>query len=278
MPELPEVETIKNELSPHVVGRTVTGVTLFWEKIVREPSVAEFRDRLIGRKITDLSRRGKYLLAHLNSHEWLILHMKMSGALTVSPESSESPRFTRAIIHLDNGTAIFFRDLRKFGMMRLVKDTHSVVGELGPEPLEADFTAKILAERLGKRSAPIKALLLDQKVIAGVGNLYADEALFLSRIYPLRQGASLSSGEIKRLHKAILEVLRAGIENKGASIQNYLRPDGTPGTAHTQFRVAHRGGEPCPVCGTTIKRIVVRSRGTYFCPKCQKASRALSVH
>ena len=185
MPELPEVETIKNELMPHIIGRTVTNVTLCWEGIVRQPTVTEFRSRLIGREITGVTRRGKYLLVSLNSHEWLIIHLKMSGALLVRPDSSEPPRFTRAIIHLDNSTRVFFRDPRKFGLMRLVREVASIVGKLGPEPLEPGFTSPLLSQRLNKRSAPLKALLCDQKVIAGIGNMYADETLFLASQQPL---------------------------------------------------------------------------------------------
>ena len=270
MPELPEVETVKNEIAPHFVGRTVKDVNLLWEGIVRRPTAAEFRSRLTGRKITGLARRGKYLLASLDNHEWLIFHLKMSGSLLVSPASSEPPRFTRAVLHLDDGTSIFFRDPRKFGRMWLVKDKESVVGELGPEPLELGFTPTLLAHLLNKRKAPLKAVLCDQKVIAGIGNLYADEALFLSKIHPLRAGGSLTPAELKRLHRAILEVLRKGIKNKGASIENYVRPDGTPGGAHLEFLVPRKAGAPCCRCGTPIERITVRGRGTYFCPKCQK--------
>ncbi|MFH1031446.1 MAG: bifunctional DNA-formamidopyrimidine glycosylase/DNA-(apurinic or apyrimidinic site) lyase [Chloroflexota bacterium] len=270
MPELPEVETIKNELSPYILGRTVTGVDLPWEGIVRQPSASEFRSRLIGQKITKISRRGKYLILNLSSSEFLIIHLKMSGALLFGNEASEPPKYTRATFRLDDGTIIFFRDPRKFGVLRLVEDKNSIVGELGPEPLEANFTHEVLAQRLHKRTAPIKALLSDQKVIAGVGNMYADEALFASKIHPLRAGGSLTKDEIKRLHQAIIEVLKSGIGNKGASIENYIRPDGTLGTAHTQFKVAHRRGETCPRCGTPLERIAVRHRGTYFCPKCQR--------
>lgn len=269
MPELPEVETVKNELKPHIIGRSIRGVALLWEGIVREPASTEFRYRLTGREITGLTRRGKYLLASLNSREWLIIHLKMSGALIIRPDSFELPRFTRAVIHLDNGTSIYFRDPRKFGRMWLVKDIDSVVGELGPEPLEPDFTPQLLAQRLHKRTAPLKAILCDQKVIAGIGNLYADEALFLARIHPLKTGGSLSPGEIKCLHHAIRQVLRTGIKNKGASIENYIRPDGTLGSAHLEFKVPRQAGEPCTRCGTPVERITVRNRGTYFCPKCQ---------
>jgi formamidopyrimidine-DNA glycosylase len=271
MPELPEVETIKTELSPYVIGRSITDVTLLWEGIVRQPSVAEFRSRITGQKIVGLARRGKYLLVNLNRGDLLIIHLKMTGALLVGRDSQEPPRFTRAIIHLDGGTSIFFRDPRKFGLMRLVKNGDSVVGKLGPEPLESEFTPEVLQKLLARRQAPIKALLCDQNFIAGIGNMYADEALFAARIHPMRIGASLSREETKRLHRAICQVLKAGIGHKGASVQNYYRPDGTMGTAHFEFKVAHRGGEPCPKCGTSIERITVRGRGTYFCPKCQPA-------
>ncbi len=268
MPELPEVETIKNELSPHIVGHRLTGVTLFWEKIVRQPSVEEFRSRLTGQRITGIKRRGKYLILSLDSGDSLIIHLKMSGSLLLKTASAELNKFIRAILHLD-GKTLYFRDPRKFGVMWLVENENDVVGKLGPEPLEAGFTPQVLAQILANRSAPIKALLCDQTLVAGIGNMYADEALFAARIHPLRPGGSLSPGEIDRLHRAIKEVLRAAIGNKGASIVNYYRPGGEVGTAHFQFQVAHQRGKNCPICGTPLKRITVRNRGTYFCPKCQ---------
>ncbi len=269
MPELPEVETVKNELLPHVIGRRIMGITLFWEGIVREPSVEEFRSRLIGQEITGITRHGKYLFFSLSSDDLLLIHLKMTGSLIIGRHSSEPPRHTRAIIHLDKDTDIFFRDPRKFGLMRLVRDKKNIINKLGPEPLEADFTTRVLAQLLSRRKAPLKALLLDQSIIAGIGNMYTDEALFQAKIHPLRPGESLSQEEIKRLHSAIQKVLRAAIGNKGASVANYLRPDGTPGTAHFEFKVAHGTGKHCANCGTQIKRIVVRNRGTYICPKCQ---------
>jgi len=273
MPELPEVETIKNELLPHITGRRITGVTLFWEGIVRQPSVEEFHSRITGQKITGITRRGKYLIIGLSSGDLLIIHLKMTGSLLVSQDSSEPPKYTRAVIHLDKNTDIFFRDPRKFGMMQLVKDKNSIVAKLGPEPLEADFTPQVLAQRLTKRTAPIKALLYDQGFIAGIGNMYADEALFAARVHPLRPGESLSQEEVARLHGAIRQVLRSAIGYKGASVDTYFRPDGTPGTAQFEFKVAHCGGKSCPNCGTPIERIVVRNRGSYFCPKCQAINR-----
>ena len=269
MPELPEVETIKNELTPHIVGRKIIGVTLFWDGIVKQPSVTDFRSHLIGQKITGLDRRGKYLIIGLTSDDLLVIHLKMSGSLLISRDSSAPPKYTRATIHLNKGSNIFFRDPRKFGAMWLVRDSSSVTKKLGPEPLEADFTPQVLAQRLRNRKAPIKALLCDQSVIAGIGNMYADEALFAAGIHPLRTGGSLSSDEIERLYHAIQQILRAAIGNKGASIKNYYRPSGKTGTAHFEFKVAHGRGKNCPICGSPIQRIPVRNRGTYFCPKCQ---------
>ncbi len=270
MPELPEVETVKNELLPYVVGRHITGVSLIWEGIVRQPSAGEFCSRIIGQEIIGIARRGKYLIVSLSDGDLLIIHLKMTGSLLIGQGSSELPKYTRAIIRLDKDTNIFFRDPRKFGLMRLVKDENSIINKLGPEPLEADFTPQVLAQRLAKRMASIKALLCDQGFIAGIGNMYADEALFAAKIHPLRSGESLSQEEVERLHSAIQRILWSAIGNKGASVDTYFRPDGTKGTAHFEFKVAHGlGGKTCPNCGTPIERIVVRNRGTYFCPECQ---------
>ncbi|MBA7616431.1 Formamidopyrimidine-DNA glycosylase [subsurface metagenome] len=266
MPELPEVETIKNELLPHILGREVTAVTLLWEGIVRQSSVEEFCSRVIGQRITGLTRHGKYLLFSLSSGEILVMHMKMTGSLLLD---SSDDRFTRAVIHLGDGTKFYFRDPRKFGAMWLTGDENTVVDRLGPEPLEDGFTPEVLAQRLHNRVAPIKAVLIDQSFLAGIGNMYADEALFAAGIHPLRQGGSLTQDEIERLHSAIKQVLWAAIGNKGASVRNYFRPSGEPGTAHYEFSVAHGRGKKCPNCGTPIRRITVRNRGTYFCPNCQ---------
>jgi len=269
MPELPEVETIKNELLPHIVGQQVTDVILFWEGMVRQPSVEQFCSRLIGQGITGATRRGKYLIFGLTSNEVLIIHLKMTGSLLLKPASAEPDKFVRATLYLNKGTALHFRDPRKLGVMWLVEDKNAIVGKLGPEPLAADFTPQLLAQLLNTRSAPIKALLCDQTFIAGIGNMYADEALFAAKIHPLRSGRSLLSEEIKRLHRSIQQVLQAAIGNKGASVDSYFRPDGTLGTAHFEFQVAHQGGKPCPVCGTPIARIPIRNRGSYFCLRCQ---------
>jgi formamidopyrimidine-DNA glycosylase len=270
MPELPEVETIKNEISDKIIGRHIKEVILLWEGIVRTPSPGAFVAGLTGRKIRDLNRRGKYLLVGLDHADTLIVHLKMTGSLLLQDSQAKPPLYTRAVLHLDDGNSIFFRDPRKFGRMWLVEDIEPVVGNLGPEALGKELSPQKFTEIITRRQAPIKALLCDQTVLAGVGNLYADEADFLAGIYPERPGNSLTAAECRRLFNAIHEVLLAGIKNKGASIVNYYRPDGSKGTAHREFRVARRKGLPCLVCGTPIERMVVRGRGTYFCPKCQK--------
>jgi formamidopyrimidine-DNA glycosylase len=268
VPELPEVETIRNELSPHVIGRRFTDVTVYDAKLVRQPSVEESRQKLIGKKINSLERRGKYLIFHLSGSMVMIIHLKMSGALLLNPEQTN--RHTRVIFHLDNGSQLIFTDRRRLGALWLVENERTIIGKLGPEPLTPEFTAELLAKRLQKHQAPIKAVLLDQAFIAGIGNMYADEALLAARIHPLQKANSLSPQEIRNLHKAIVDVLRSAINSKGASIDTYKRPDGQLGTAHSNFSVAHRGGKPCPICSTPIQRLAIRNRGSYFCPNCQK--------
>lgn len=269
MPELPEVETVRSELAPHVIGRKITGVTFLWDGIVKKIAVDEFIRGVSGQQVTALERRGKYLFFSLSNGKYMLVHLKMTGSLLVQKSGEELPRFTRAVIHLDNGTDIVFRDPRKFGVLRLVDDPGSVVGKLGPEPLKEDFTLDVLKKRLKNRKAPMKALLCDQNVIAGIGSMYADEVMFDTGIYPVRLPESLTEEETAHLHEAIRRILLAAIENKGASVNTYYRPDGSRGTAHFEFNVAHRGGQPCNVCGTPVERMVVRGRGTYYCSKCQ---------
>ncbi len=267
MPELPEVETIRNELLPYVLGCTITGVDLFWERIVRKPSLEEFRSRIVGQRIDGISRRGKYLFFNLGGGGVLVMHMKMTGSLLVDPSDT---RFTRAILYLDNGAALHFWDPRKFGVMWLDSNDSAVSAKLGPEPLDDGFTPEVLADIFRNRTAPVKPVILDQSVIAGIGNMYADEALFDAQIHPSRPAGGISRNEVERLFDSIRKVLRRGLDSKGASIRNYIRPNGTPGTAHDEFAVAHGVGKNCPRCGTPIKRIVLRGRGTYFCPRCQR--------
>ena len=267
MPELPEVETIRNELSPEIVGRRFTRVTVYDAKPVRQPSVEGFCRGLEGQGIDSLERRGKYLVFRLSSGGALIIHLKMTGVLLLNPERTD--RYTRVVFQFDNGSQLIFSDRRRLGSLWLVDDEKAIIGKLGPEPLAPEFTSETLAERLQKHRAPIKAVLLDQAFIAGIGNMYADEALFAARIHPQRRANSLSLQETQGLYQAIHDVLSSAIGRKGASVDTYTRPDGGLGTAHFSFRVAHRSGRPCTDCGTPIQRVTIRNRGSYFCPSCQ---------
>ncbi|MCX6005460.1 MAG: DNA-formamidopyrimidine glycosylase [Chloroflexi bacterium] len=267
MPELPEVETIKNELEPYLTGRTFTVVKIHDTRPVQKLSIKDFSSGLIGQKILGLSRRGKYILIHLSNGKTLVVHLRMTGSLLWNPCDDEP--FTRAEFFFNNKGRLVFTDIRRFGTLSLVKETGEIVGKLGIDPLSPDFTAQALKKLLSARKAPVKAVLLEQKLIAGIGNMYADEALFAARIHPSKPAQSLSAVEVKALHKAMRDVLRKAIRNKGASVRNYRCPNGQAGRAHAEFAAAHRGGEPCPRCGTLIARIVVRQRGTYYCPACQ---------
>jgi len=267
MPELPEVETIKTELSPWVLGQRFTHVTIFDSDLLLETPVEEFRYKLIGQTIQSLERRGKYLIFNLASNQALIMHFRMTGTLLLNPKGID--RYARAAFHLSNDNQFVFIDRRRLGVMWLAGDADAIVGKLGPEPLSESFTPGILAQRLSQHHIPVKAALVDQSVIAGIGNMYADEALFAAGIHPLKKANTLVAEEVQTLCHCIREILSSAIGNKGASVDTYVRPEGQLGTAQFDFKVAHRGGEPCPGCHTPIKRILVRNRGTYFCPNCQ---------
>ena len=268
MPELPEVETIKKALEPFLVGRTFSGVRISDTRPVQRLSLDEFCGGLAGRKITGLSRRGKYLIIGLSGGGNLIIHLRMTGALLWDP--SEEEPFTRLEFFFDGGGRLIYTDVRRFGAMYLTADPNEVVGKLGIEPLSRRFTPKALADMLKSRSLPVKSSLLNQEHIAGIGNMYADEALFVAKIHPQQRADSLTTAQIIRLHGAIKQVLKQGIKNRGASVRNYRGPDGSKGRAHEEFCVAHREGLPCPACGSPIKRIVVGQRGTCYCPRCQR--------
>jgi formamidopyrimidine-DNA glycosylase len=268
MPELPEVETIKNALAPFLVGCTFSDVRISDSRPIQRLSLDEFRGGLAGRNITGLSRRGKYLIIGLSGDGNLIIHLRMTGTLLWNPAAEEP--FTRLEFFFDDGSRLVYTDVRRFGTMYLTADPNEIVGKLGFEPLSRRFTADALAKILKSHDLPVKSALLNQQHIAGIGNMYADEALFAAKIHPQQPADSLATAQIIRLHRAIKQVLKQGIKNQGASVRNYRGPDGSKGRAHEEFCVAHREGLPCPACGSPIKRIVVGQRGTCYCPRCQR--------
>jgi len=275
MPELPEVETIVNGLRSHLVGRTIAGIVIRDTRPVQKVKPEEFCQRLIGLKIIRLSRRGKYIIFGLTQGEHLIAHLRMTGALLWNPTGPEP--FSRLEFVLDDGSNLVYTDVRRFGTFCLAANPADIVGGLGIEPLSSRFTRSALAGYMGSRSTPVKSALLNQQRIAGIGNMYADEALFHAGIHPLRPSNSLKPREIAALHRAIRSVLKKAVQNQGASIRNYRRPDGAAGRAHEEFAVAHRWGRPCPRCSTQVIRIVVGQRGTYLCPRCQPLPKTVAA-
>jgi formamidopyrimidine-DNA glycosylase len=269
MPELPEVENVARMLRPEVVGRRVVEAQVLWPRSVARPTPEAFCRDLVGREITSLGRRGKVLTLGLSDGWWLLVHLRMSGRLLLGRPEEPAPVHLRAVLRLDDGRDLRFVDPRKFGRLWLVQDPAEVLGSLGPEPLDPTFTVEAFQARLAGRRVRIKPLLLDQRFLAGVGNIYADEALFLAGIHPCRPAGSLTEGEVERLHGALQEVLAAAIANGGTTLSAYRRPDGSPGEHQALLRVFRRAGEPCPRCGTPVVRAVVGGRGTYFCPRCQ---------
>lgn len=274
MPELPEVETIAADLRGQLVGRRFVAAHVLWPRTLAAPDPDSLNARLAARAVVDIGRRGKYLLIHLDAGETLIIHLRMTGRLAVmsegSPETHEP--HVRARFDLADGQRLVFTDARKFGRIWLVRDVTEVVGKLGPEPLDWSFGPEQLGERLRVRRVAVKALLLDQTVIAGVGNIYADEALFLAGIHPLRPGASLTEDEIVRLHGTIRQVLAESIGERGTLLRDYRTPYGPDGAYRSHLRVYGQPGRPCPRCGAPIERIRVTQRSTHFCPHCQRPS------
>ncbi len=274
MPELPEVETIARELRPRLIGRRVEEVVVYWPRAIASPAPDRFQRALRGRRITNVARRAKYLLMPLDGGDVLLIHLRMTGSLRLRWGQHTAERHTRVALWLDDGWALHFDDPRKFGRLWLTPDPGAVLGDLGPEPLEPAFTPRGLADRLRHRRAPIKAVLLDQRCVAGLGNIYADEVLFVARIDPRRPAGELSESEIRRLHSAIREVLAEAIRAGGSTLRDYRAPVGGQGRFQDRWRVYHRAGQPCPRCGERLVCIRLAQRSTHFCPRCQGAADA----
>ncbi len=275
MPELPEVETIRLHLrrgsdeEPSLVGQRIEGVSLRWPRHIVEPAVSTFRKQIRGRTVQDVRRRGKFILIPLDGRT-LAIHLMMSGDLRIADSATPRGRFDHTVFNLESGWQLRFSDSRKFGRVYLLKDPGGLLGKLGPEPLSDDFDSAALDQILSEHRRALKPLLMDQTVIAGLGNIYADEALHRAKLHPLRQSDSLHSAEVRDLWEGIRAALQSGLDHNGASIDWVYRG----GDFQNYFRAYGRAGEPCPACGTEIVRTVVGQRGTYFCPTCQVEERA----
>jgi formamidopyrimidine-DNA glycosylase len=271
MPELPEVETIRSRLAPRLAGRRITRVEIFDPRLTLPEPPEAVAAALAGERIVDVRRRGKYLVFAFESGRHLLVHLRMTGGFEYPPGTDD--RHRRAVVRLDDGSDVAYRDLRRFGRWLLVEPGELEDywrGRLGHEPLERDFTTANLARALSGRRLPVKAALLDQRAVAGIGNIYADEALWWARIHPLRPAGTLGKEEVAALRKGVRKALEVGIARHGTTLRDYRAPDGRRGRMRGKLRVYGREHEPCPRCGTPIERIRAAGRGTWYCPHCQR--------
>lgn len=278
MPELPEVETVRRQLAPHVEGREITAVRIDDARWTAPQDAAEVEEQLVGRRIEALRRRGKHLIAELDDGQRLLMHLRMTGIILW--DAPPDAPYERVRIWLDDEHSIAFCDPRRFGTGALLPsaaETDAYLdARLGPEPLDPEaFTDAVLRDAFRDRDAPVKAVLLDQKRIAGIGNIYADEALFRAGIHPARPARQIKPAQIGPLREGIVEALQLGIDNGGASIDDFRHLDGAVGSFQHEFLVHRREGLECPDCGNTIEKLVVAGRGTYVCEVCQPAPRRL---
>lgn len=293
MPELPEVETVRRTLERRLTGLAIDDVEAIRPQFIRHPGAAEFRARVRGARFERLDRRGKYLLIHLSTGDRLIVHLRMTGRLIYVPAeelrrdraSSDShapprPKHTHLVFHLSDGAELRYIDQRTFGGVTLAGPPGtplppglSGLETIGPEPLSSDFTIDHLSDVLRGRRAPVKSVLLDQRRIAGLGNIYADEALFLAHIHPEREAGSLKPAEVEALHGAIRAVLEKAIEMNGTTFYSYLDGEGNRGEMASLLNVYARAGEACRACGGPIESIRLGGRSTHFCPVCQPKGR-----
>jgi formamidopyrimidine-DNA glycosylase len=270
MPELPEVETIRRQLEPEVVGRRIESLEVLDPRWTEPVPPADVERAVAGRRIEALDRRGKWLLMGLERGVWLVMHLRMTGNLVLTDADEE--RFMRARIGLDDGRRLLFNDARRFGTGLVVPGTDLedyLSSRVGIEPLSDAFTPDALGELAAGRTAPLKSFLMMQSGIAGIGNIYADEALHRARLHPLSPAGSMRREHWEDLHEGIVETLEAGLSNGGASIDDYRDACGEEGSMQDEFLVYGREGEPCPGCGAPIRRIVISGRSSFFCPRCQ---------
>ena len=280
MPELPEVETVVRELrDAGLVGRRIVRAQVLWAKTIAAPAAARFAREIRGREIQRIARRGKFIMAELAGDCTLLVHLRMSGHLDIAPAETRPRRHDRVVWTLDDGRRLRFEDTRKFGRVWLVRDPAQVLGELGPEPLGISPAA--FAAGLAARARQLKPLLLDQTFLAGIGNIYADEALWAARLHPRRRSDALSSAQAAELLRAIQAVLRKGIRNLGTTFgtgrTHFVLPRGERGRNQEELNAYGQTGAPCPRCGTPIRRILIGQRSTHLCPACQRAPRPAAI-
>lgn len=271
MPELPEVESVRRTLAPHLIGRKIIGVEVALDRIIKHPSVTEFCRAIKNSAINNILRRGKYLIFTFDNQKLLIVHLRMTGAL-IATESDAAPAYSKIKFSLSDGHYLWYTDIRTFGTLYLVNVGEAVVkglSSLGPEPNKEQLKLAYLKTMFKKKKAPIKSVLLDQTVIAGLGNIYVDEALFLSGIRPDRKANELADKEIKKLHKVIIEVIEQGIENGGTSFRDYKDGNGEKGSNQEHLFAYGRYGKPCLKCDAILEHDRIGGRGTSYCPKCQ---------
>jgi len=273
MPELPEVETIARGLRPDLLGRAVLAAEVDWPNTVATSDIETFRRRIVGQRVLEITRRGKYLVLRLSGGDWLLVHLKMTGHLQVVTGQATTDKHVRAVFRLDDGRQLWFHDPRKFGRLHLTDNPATVLGDLGPEPLADDLSLAVFAARLRQRRGRIKPLLLNQTFIAGIGNIYADESLFFAGLHPHRSADTLTDGEVAALYHALRDVLRLAVENRGTTLDDrgYRDAHGQAGDNQAYVRVYGRQGQPCHRCGTPVERLVINSRSAHFCPHCQPA-------
>jgi formamidopyrimidine-DNA glycosylase len=275
VPELPEVETIRRQIEPELVGRRIESMEVFDERLTRPVPPREVERAVTGRRIESVGRRGKYLMVRLEGGRWLVMHLRMTGNIVLREPRSDV-RFLRAVFRLEGGTTLLFTDARRFGTAVVLDDGEVdayMAVRAGVEPLSERLTAERVCELAAGRRAPLKSFLLAQEGIAGLGNIYADEALWRARLHPLSPAGSMRLEHCERLCEGIVGALEAGLDNGGASIDDYRDARGAEGTMQDEFCVHNREGQPCPRCGTEIRRIVLGGRSTYFCPGCQQRLR-----
>ncbi|BBL79884.1 formamidopyrimidine-DNA glycosylase [Rubrobacter xylanophilus] len=272
MPELPEVETIKEDLRGLVVGSRIERAEVTDSALVEQPPEGEFVRRLGGARMTGARRRAKHLIVELDTQDALVFQLKIGGQLLLVPPVEEPEDSVMLVLHLEGGRRLFLRDQTGFSRARLLREEEleERFADLGPEPFSAEFTVRYLRERLGSRRAQIKSLLLDQHLVSGIGNIYADEILYDARLHPRRRANTLSEGEWEALHGAIRSNLAAGIEHRGTTVRLYRDVLGRAGEHQNHLRVFERHGRPCPRCGAEVVREKIGGRPTHYCPRCQR--------